>query len=183
MMQTLTIQANPQAEPAVYTPKLTYSFYKQCQKDQELKDNGSDGFSGLVNGLLDQNVDAIVAFYYHALAWYKRNQPSESAVADALEDTVFKDEATTEAEFTSIVESLKSNNFLARKLDETVKNNDKLTEQLQKRIETMDDNDQQKTQYEIGIDQINDSTTRLQQMLQTPASSPKPEDVDSHQEN
>lgn len=182
-MEALTIQRNPQAEPVVYTPKLTFSFYQQCLKDQDLKEKGADGFSGLVNGLLDRSVDAIIAFYYHALAWYKRNQPSEAAVADALDDTIFKDEATTDAEFDAIIKELKSVNFLARKLDEFIKSNDKLTASLQQRIESMDDSDTQKTQFEVGVDQINDSSNRLQQLIQSPASSPKPEGADSHQEN
>ena len=181
-MQALTIQANPQAQPVVFTPKLNYGFYLQTRDDKSLSQNGQDGFSALINGLLDNNVDMIIAAYYHSLAWYKRNQPSETAVEEALETSIFGDEKTTVEAFYEILKDLQSNDFLARKLNEFIKNNDKLTETMEKHLASMKDEDE-KDKMEIGMTQINDSTTKLQQLMTQQESSPKQGELDLHQEN
>lgn len=178
-MQTLTIQPNPQAQAKTYDPKLNYGFYKQTRDDKSLAKNGQDGFSVLVNGLLDENVDMIIAAYYHSFAYFGRSQPSEVAVEQALETTIFADEKATDAAFDEILKELQSNDFLARKLNEFIKNNDKLTATMQKHIASMTDEDK-KDQMEIGVDQINQSTTRLQELMTTPESSPKQDESDSH---
>ncbi|PWT30489.1 hypothetical protein DKZ27_06390 [Limosilactobacillus reuteri] len=177
-MQALTIQANPQSQPAVFTPKLNYGFYLQTRDDKALSQSGQDGFSALVNGLLDNNVDMIIAAYYHSLAWYKRNQPSETAVEEALETAIFSDEKATDEAFDDILKDLQSNDFLARKLNEFIKSNDKLTAAMKKHIESMTDEDK-KDQMEIGMSQIDDSTTKLQQLMTQQESSPKPDESDS----
>ena len=135
-MQALTVQVNPQAQPAVFTPKLNYGFYLQTRDDKLLAKNGQDGFSALVNGLLDENVD-------------------------------------------DILKSLQANDFLARKLNEFIKNNDKLTATMKKHIESMTDEDK-KDQMEIGMTQIDDATTKLQQLMTSQESSPKQDESDSH---
>ena len=79
---------------------MNFSFYKQTRDDKNLKGDYPDGFSALVDGLLNESVDAIVAAYFHSLAWYKRNQPSIDAVEEALESNIFaSDEATDQAYF------------------------------------------------------------------------------------
>ena len=161
-MQALTVQVNPQAQPAVFTPKLNYGFYLQTRDDKSLAKNGQDGFSALVNGLLDENVDMIIAAYYHSLAWYKRNQPSEPAVEEALETAMFNDEKATDEAFDDILKSLQANDFLARK-----------------HVESMPDEDK-KDQMEIGMTQIDDATTKLQQLMTSQESSPKQDESDSH---
>lgn len=181
-MQALTIQVNPQAQPAVFTPKLNYGFYLQTRDDKSLAKNGQDGFSALVNGLLDENVDMIVAAYYHSFAWLGRSQPSMTAVEAALENVVFNDEKATEEAFDDILKSLQTNDFLARKLNEFIKSNDKLTATMKKHIESMTDEDR-KDQMEIGMLQINDSTTKLQQLMTPQESLPKQDESDSHQLN
>ena len=178
-MQALTVQVNPQAQPAVFTPKLNYGFYLQTRDDKSLAKNGQDGFSALVNGLLDENVDMIIAAYYHSLAWYKRNQPSEPAVEEALETAMFNDEKATDEAFDDILKSLQANDFLARKLNEFIKNNDKLTATMKKHVESMPDEDK-KDQMEIGMTQIDDATTKLQQLKTSQESSPKQDESDSH---
>ena len=177
-MQALTIQANPQAQPAVFTPKLNYGFYLQTRDDKSLAKNGQDGFSALVNGLLDENVDMIIAAYYHSLAWLGRSQPSVTAVEAALENVMFNDEKAAEEAFDDILKSLQTNDFLARKLNEFIKSNDKLTATMKKHIETMTDEDK-KDQMEIGMSQIDDSTTKLQQLMTSQESSPKQDESDS----
>lgn len=174
-MNALTIKVNENAQPAVFTPKLNYGFYTQTRDDKALSKDGQDGFSALVNGLLDGNVDMIVAFYYHALAWYKRNQPSETAVVDALEDTIFKDEETTDKAFDEIIKELQTVGFLARKLDEFIKKNDKTVETMENQIASMEDG-RDKEQFELGITQINTTTTKLQTLMTSQESSPKPEE-------
>lgn len=181
-MQALTIQVNPQAQPAVFTPKLNYGFYLQTRDDKSLAKNGQDGFSALVNGLLDEDVDMIVAAYYHSFAWLGRSQPSMTAVEAALENVVFNDEKATEEAFDDILKSLQTNDFLARKLNQFIKSNDKLTATMKKHIESMTDEDR-KDQMEIGMLQINDSTTKLQQLMTPQESLPKQDESDSHQLN
>lgn len=171
-MENLTIQVGSQAQ--TFTPKLTYSFYKQTRDDKELQNNGQDGFSALVEGLLEENVDMIIAFYHHALAWYKRSQPSEDAVEEALEGTIFaSDEATTKA-FTDIIIELKKNDFLARKLNEYIKNSDKNMDAIQEQIDQTEDKDRRQ-QLTIGLQQMNDEISKLKDRLKTETSSPKPE--------
>ncbi|MCH5384942.1 hypothetical protein DKZ23_10020 [Limosilactobacillus reuteri] len=178
-MQALTIQVNPQSQPAVFTPKLNYGFYLQTRDDKALSQSGQDGFSALVNGLLDEDVDMIVAAYYHSFAWLGRSQPSMTAVEAALENVMFNDEKATEAAFDDILKSLQTNDFLARKLNQFIKSNDKLTATMKKHIESMTDEDR-KDQMEIGMLQINDSTTKLQQLMTPQESSPKQDESDSH---
>lgn len=110
-MQALTVQVNPQAQPAVFTPKLNYGFYLQTRDDKSLAKNGQDGFSALVNGLLDENVDMIIAAYHHSFAWYNRSQPSATAVEEALETAMFNDEKATDEAFDDILKSLQANDF------------------------------------------------------------------------
>lgn len=174
-MQALTIQVNQNAQPAVYTPKLNYAFYKQVNKDEDLKGNNQGGFSALINGLLDGNVDMIVATYYHSLAYYKRNQPSEDAVEAALESTVFASDDDTSKAFDEIIEDMKQNDFLARKLSEFIKSNDKLSSTMEKHIASMTDEDK-KDQYQIGMEQVQETTNKLQSLLTTQESSSKPEE-------
>lgn len=181
-MQALTIQVNPQTQPVVFTPKLNYGFYLQTRDDKALAENGQDGFSALVNGLLDEKVDMIIAAYYHSLAWYKRNQPSVTAVEEALETVMFNDEKATNAAFDDILKSLQTNDFLARKLNEFIKNNDKLTATMKKHINSMTDADK-KDQMEIGMSQIDESTTKLQQLMMSQKSLLKQDELDSHQQN
>lgn len=176
-MEPLTIQANPNAQPQVYTPKLTYSFYTQTRDDKELKSDGQDGFSALVEGLLEENVDMIIAFYHHALAWYKRSQPSEDAVEQALEGTIFaSDDATTKA-FSDIILELKKNDFLARKLSQYIKNSNKNLDAVQSQMEQTDDKERRQ-QLTIGIQQMTNELDKLKGLLATETSSPKPKDVD-----
>ena len=163
-MQILNVQVNPTAPAQSFEPKLNYGFYLQTRDDKSLAKNGQDGFSALVNGLLDEDVDMIVAAYYHSFAWLGRSQPSVTAVEAALENVMFNDEKATEEAFDDILKSLQTNDFLARKLNQFIKSNDKLTATMKKHIESMTDEDR-KDQMEIGMLQINDSTTKLQQLM------------------
>ena len=124
----------------------------------------------------------IVAAYYHSFAWLGRSQPSMTAVEAALENVVFNDEKATEEAFDDILKSLQTNDFLARKLNQFIKSNDKLTATMKKHIESMTDEDR-KDQMEIGMLQINDSTTKLQQLMTPQESLPKQDESDSHQLN
>lgn len=181
-MQILNVQANPTSPAQPFEPKLNYGFYLQTRDDKSLAKNGQDGFSALVNGLLDEDVDMIVAAYYHSFAWLGRSQPSTTAVEAALENVVFNDEKATEEAFDDILKSLQTNDFLARKLNQFIKSNDKLTATMKKHIESMTDEDR-KDQMEIGMLQINDSTTKLQQLMTPQESLPKQDESDSHQLN
>ncbi|MEE6637777.1 tail assembly chaperone [Limosilactobacillus pontis] len=181
-MESLTIQTNPQATPQVFTPKLNFAFYRQTRDDKELKDQYSDGFTTLVKGLLNENADMTIAFYYHALAWYKRNQPSETAVEEALEEKVFANDEATDKAFNDILHELQKNDFLARKLSEFIKNQDKDMDAIQVKIDQTDDKNQRQN-LEIGLQQMTDEVNKLKSLLATPESLPKPEDADSHQEN
>lgn len=178
-MQILNVQANPTAPAQPLEPKLNYGFYLQTRDDKSLAKNSQDGFSALVNGLLDEDVDMIVAAYYHSFAWLGRSQPSVTAVEAALENVMFNDEKATEEAFDDILKSLQTNDFLARKLNQFIKSNDKLTATMKKHIESMTDEDR-KDQMEIGMLQINDSTTKLQQLMTPQESSPKQDESDSH---
>ena len=171
-MKTLNVQVNPTVLAQSFEPKLNYGFYLQARDDKSLAKNGQDGFSALVNGLLDEDVDMIIAAYYHSFAWYGRSQPSVTAVEAALENVMFNDEKATEEAFDDILKSLQSNDFLARKLNQFIKSNDKLTATIKKHIESMTDEDR-KDQMEIGMSQINDSTTKLQQLMTPQESSLK----------
>ena len=181
-MQILNVQVNPTSPAQSFEPKLNYGFYLQTRDDKSLAKNGQDGFSALVNGLLDEDVDMIVAAYYHSFAWLGRSQPSVTAVEAALENVVFNDEKATEEAFDDILKSLQTNDFLARKLNQFIKSNDKLTATMKKHIESMTDEDR-KDQMEIGMLQINDSTTKLQQLMTPQESLPKQDESDSHQLN
>lgn len=112
-MQILNVQVNPTAPAQSFEPKLNYGFYLQTRDDKSLAKNGQDGFSALVNGLLDEDVDMIVAAYYHSFAWLGRSQPSVTAVEAALENVMFNDEKATEEAFDDILKSLQTNDFLA----------------------------------------------------------------------
>lgn len=181
-MEPLTIKANAQAQPMVYTPKLNYAFYTQTRDDKALKTDVTDGFSALVEGLLNENVDMIIAFYYHSLAYYKRSQPSESAVEEALEETIFtSDEKTTKA-FEDIIHDLQKNDFLARKLNQYIKSNDKNMDAVQEQLDQTDDKDRRQ-QLTIGLQQLTDEINKLKALLAPAESLPKQDDADSRQEN
>lgn len=181
-MEALTIQVNPQVAPQVFTPKLNFAFYRQTRDDKELKDQYSDGFTTLVQGLLNENADMIIAFYYHALAWYKRNQPSETAVEAALEEKVFTSDEATDKAFNDILHELQKNDFLARKLSEFIKNQNKNMDAIQAQLDQTDDKDRRQN-LELGLQQMTDELNKLKGLLATPESSLKPEDVGSRQEN
>lgn len=91
---------------------------------------------------------------------------------------MFNDEKATEEAFDDILKSLQTNDFLARKLNQFIKSNDKLTATMKKHIESMTDEDR-KDQMEIGMLQINNSTTKLQQLMTPQESLPKQDESDS----
>lgn len=175
-MENLTINN------AVYEPKLNFKFYRQTRDDKELQDGRQDGFSALIGALLDEDVDAIVAAYYHALAWYRRNQPSESDVEEALESTVFVSDEATDKAFDDILDALQANDFLARKLRQYVKDSDKNADMVQKQIDQTKDEDKA-SNLAIGLKQLTAETNKLRNLLKSDESSPKPDDADSHQQN
>lgn len=181
-METLMIRPNAQAQPAAYEPKLNYKFYRQTRDDKDLKEDGRDGFSALVDGLLNENIDMIVATYYHAMAWYKRNQPSEDAVEEALASTVFASDEATDKAFDDILDDMQADGFLARKLSEFVKDQEKNADMVQAQIDKMEDGDRRE-QMIIGLDEITKETNKLKAKLASKQSSPKPEGADSLQEN
>lgn len=147
-------------------PKLNFAFYRQTRDDKELKIGDTDGFTTLIQGLLDGNVDMIVAAYYHSLAHYKRAQPAESDVEEALEATVFKSDEDTTAAFDDIIKSLATNDFLARKLSEFIKSTNKNADLVQKQVEQTDDKERQQT-LTIGLQQIQKSIDKLTTLLQS----------------
>lgn len=167
---------------AVYEPKLNFKFYRQTRDDKELKSDNQDGFTALVEELLEENVDAIISTYYHALAWYKRNQPAESDVEEALESTVFATDDATDKAFDDILDTMKADGFLARKLHEYVKTADKNADMVQTQIDHTEDEDKA-SQLSIGLKQITAETNKLKQLLASDESSPKPEESGSHQQN
>lgn len=181
-MQTLMIRSNQNAQPAAYEPKLNFKFYRQTRDDKNLKSDGQDGFSALVDGLLNENVDMIISTYYHALAWYKSNQPSEDAVEEALASTIFVSDEATDKAFDDILNALKADGFLARKLSEFVKNQDKNADILQTRIEGMEDGDRRE-QLSIGLEEIKKENDKLKSLLASNESSPKPDGADSTPQN
>lgn len=181
-MQALMIQTARDNQPAAYQPKLDFKFYRQTRDDKDLASANQDGFSALVEGLISGNVDSIISAYYHSLAWFKRNQPSETEVEEALEKSVFASDEATNAAFTDILDDLKSNDFLARKLTEFVKNQDKNADMVQTQIDQMEDGDK-RDQLVIGLKQITKETDKLKRLLASNESSPKQDDADSHQQN
>ena len=181
-METLMIRSNQNAQPAAYEPKLNFKFYRQTRDDKNLKSDGQDGFSALVDGLLNENVDMIISTYYHALAWYKSNQPSEDAVEEALASTIFVSDEATDKAFDDILNALKVDGFLARKLSEFVKNQDKNADILQTRIEGMEDGDRRE-QLSIGLEEIKKENDKLKSLLASNESSPKPDGADSTPQN
>ena len=166
-MQTLTINNQ------VYEPKLNFAFYKQTRDDKSLKDNNSDGFSAVVNGLLEENVDMIVAVYYHSLAYYKRNQPTEDDVEAALEELIFVDDDKTNQAFADIFADLKAFGFLARKLSESLKELNRNADLIEKRINGMDDGTE-KEKMLTGLEYMQTQIEKLKQLLTGQESSPKP---------
>lgn len=181
-METLMIRPNPQAQPAAYEPKLNFKFYRQTRDDKDLKSDNQDGFSALLDGLLNENVDMIVATYYHALAWYKRNQPSEDTVEEALATTIFASDEATDKTFDDILDAMQADGFLARKLSEFVKNQEKNADMVQAQIDKMEDGDRRE-QMIIGLNEITKETNKLKAKLVSKQSSPKPDGADSIHEN
>lgn len=161
-MENLTINGN------VYTPKFNFAFYKQISK--EMANANTDGFSALVEKLLTGNVEAVIEAYYYSLAWYKRNQPSEDAVEEALEGTAFaSDEATNEA-IDDIIKTMHEDNFLARKLSEYIKNTENALDVLEERLDGMKDeiNDApnaDKQNLEIGLKQMSAQLNKLKTLI------------------
>nr|DAQ57414.1 MAG TPA: tail assembly chaperone protein [Caudoviricetes sp.] len=156
-----------------HEPKLNFQFYRQTRDDKELKDDNTDGFTNLVQGLLDGNVDMIVAAYYHSLAWYKRAQPAETDVEEALESTVFASDEATNAAFEDIIKSLNANDFLARKLSEFLKNSNKNADMVQEQIDQTDDKDRRQTMI-IGLKSIQDDLNKLKGWMTSTESLSKP---------
>ncbi|MCH3922385.1 tail assembly chaperone [Limosilactobacillus sp.] len=175
-MENLTINNG------VYQPKLNFSFYRQTRDDKELSNGNQDGFSALVEGLLSENVDVIVSTYYHALAWYKRNQPSETDVEEALEASVFASDEATDQAFADILNALKADGFLARKLREYVKNSDKNADMVQAQIDQTKD-EERASQLSIGLKEITAETNKLKSLLASDESSPKPGESDLAHQN
>ncbi|QLL69599.1 tail assembly chaperone [Lactobacillus sp. 3B(2020)] len=166
----------------VYEEKLNYAFYNQLKNDPDLKTNTRDGFSNFIDKLLDGDLDMIIKFHWHALAWFKRNQPAENKVFEALEQTVFTDDEKTDQEITNIIEALKADGFLARKLSKYLKDLNKSADLIQKRIDGMEDGDK-KDELEMGLEQIQDQIEQVKKLLAEPDSSPKPEESDSQLTN
>lgn len=173
-MQSLQIKPNENAQPAVYEPKLNYKFYKQARDDKQLATENQDGFSALVAGLLDENVDMIVDTYYHSFAWYRRNQPSRDAVEEALSSKIFASKEATDKAFMDILSEMKTDNFLARKLDEYLKKEDRNADMVQARIDSTDDKQEAGTMT-IGLQQITKENDKLKSLIATDESSPKPD--------
>lgn len=182
-MEALMIKVNQNAQPAAYEPKLNFAFYKQTRDDEDLKGNDyPDGFSALVDGLLNESVDAIVAAYFHSLAWYKRNQPSVDAVEEALEATVFASDEATDKAFDDILGELKKDDFLARRLKQFIKDRNKNADMVQKQMEAEEDKSKRQ-QLSLGLEELTDEINKLKALLASNESSPKPEGADSHPQN
>lgn len=181
-MEALMIKVNQNAQPAAYQPKLNFAFYKQTRDDKELKGDCPDGFSALVDGLLNESVDAIVAAYYHSLAWYKRNQPSIDAVEEALESNIFASDEATDQAFKDILDEMKKDDFLTRRLKQFIKDQNKNADMAQKQMEAEED-ESKRQQLSLGLEQITEEINKLKSLLASNESSPKPEDVDSHPQN
>ncbi|KRM83912.1 hypothetical protein FC35_GL000610 [Limosilactobacillus coleohominis DSM 14060] len=154
-------------------PKLNFAFYRQTRDDKELQDENTDGFTNLIQGLVDGNVDMIVAAYYHSLAHYKRTQPSETDVEEALEATIFKSDEATNAAFEDIIKCLNDNDFLARKLSEFIKNANKNADVVQDQIEQTDDKERRQT-LTIGLKSLQDNINKLKEWMTSTESSSKP---------
>lgn len=181
-MEALMIKVNQNAQPAAYEPKLNFAFYKQTRDDKGLKGDYPDGFSALVDGLLNESVDAIVAAYYHSLAWYKRNQPSIDAVEEALEANIFASDEATDQAFKDILDEMKKDDFLTRRLKQFIKDQNKNADMAQKQMEAEED-ESKRQQLSLGLEQITEEINKLKSLLASNESSPKPEDVDSHPQN
>lgn len=154
-------------------PKLNFAFYRQTRDDKELQDENTDGFTNLIQGLVDGNVDMIVASYHHSLAHYKRAQPSETDVEAALEATIFKSDEATNAAFEDIIKCLNANDFLARKLSEFIKNANKNADVVQDQIEQTDDKERRQT-LTIGLKSLQDNINKLKEWMTSIESSSKP---------
>ncbi|WP_295730701.1 tail assembly chaperone [uncultured Limosilactobacillus sp.] len=154
-------------------PKLNFAFYRQTRDDKELQDENTDGFTNLIQGLVDGNVDMIVATYYHSLAHYKRTQPAEADVEKALEDTIFKSDEATDAAFEDIIKCLNANDFLARKLSEFIKNANKNADVVQDQIEQTDDKERRQT-LTIGLKSLQANIDKLKEWMTSTESSSKP---------
>lgn len=181
-MEALLIRVNKNAQPAAYDPKFNFAFYKQTRDDKELKGDYPDGFSALVDGLLNESVDAIVAAYFHSLAWYKRNQPSIDAVEEALEANIFASDEATDQAFKDILDEMKKDDFLTRRLKQFIKDQNKNADMAQKQMEAEED-ESKRQQLSLGLEQITEEINKLKSLLASNESSPKPEDVDSHPQN
>lgn len=181
-MESLIIKVNKNAQPAAYEPKLNFAFYKQTRDDKELKGDYPDSFSALVDGLLNESVDAIVAAYFHSLAWYKRNQPSTDAVEEALEANIFASDEATDQAFKDILDEMKKDDFLTRRLKQFIKDQNKNADMAQKQMEAEED-ESKRQQLSLGLEQITEEINKLKSLLASNESSPKPEDVDSHPQN
>lgn len=171
-MKALTIKGT------TYEPKLNYAFYRQTRDDEELKSNNQDGFSSLVAGLIDENVDMVVKAYYHSLAYLRRSQPAESTIEENLESLIFNSDDETNKSFDDIINSLKTNGFLTRKLSEYVKNNEKNADIVQDQLEKMKD-EEKRQQMQVGLEQIQEETNKLKKLLTPTDSSPKQDGLDS----
>lgn len=181
-METLMIKVNQNSQPAAYEPKLNFAFYKQTRDDKELKGDYPDGFSALVDGLLNESIDAIVAAYFHSLAWYKRNQPSIDAIEEALEKTVFASDEATDQAFTDLLNEMKKDGFLTRRLKQFVKDQNKNADMAQKQMEVEED-ESKRQQLSLGLEQITEEINKLKSLLASNESSPKPGGVGSLQQN
>ena len=107
--------------------------------------------------------------YYYGMAWYKRNQPSQEAIVDALSDTVFADEERTQKEFDNIIEEMKASNFLKARLNQFVKDMDENMDLMQERVDKEADDNPDKDTEEAVLKRMTGQLDHLKQLISTPS--------------
>lgn len=180
-MENLTINGN------VYQPKFNFAFYKQVSKT--MANDSQDGFSVLVQDLLAGKVEAIVEAYYHALAYYKRNQPTEDMVEEALSATVFVSDEATENAVDDIIKTMHDDNFLARNLSEFIKTTENSMDIVEAQADAMPDEENgqpnmQKKALETSLKSTQEQLNRLKTLTNSGSTqSPMDDKSESAQAN
>ncbi|MCF6419824.1 tail assembly chaperone [Furfurilactobacillus milii] len=147
------------------TPRINFRFRSVLGKKLG-DDNDKSGFSNLITGLVQSDPDALLSFYEAALAG---DHPSDDDLFDALDDQVFKDDDSEDAAFRDAVSALNNSGFFKIKAKAWKKRNEQLRTILQAQLDALADNDtaaaaNQKTGYQVGLDQINDSENAFDKM-------------------
>lgn len=141
-----------------YEPKFNYGFAKRLMK--EYGTESVDGFSHLINQIIDGDPMALVNGYRYALS--TKSLPSDEKVADALEEAGIFDKG--EEAFSDLFKEVKSAGFLTLQLNLYVNSKENVVADAKKVLATLS-SEEDKQGAEIDLAAAETSLDRIKRAI------------------